>query len=463
MKGKRGSVLATVVIVAAALFALVGVTYTYFTMNARTMAFTMNRTRALASAEAGVALAVHHLQSLDELPEGDPFLLSMEGDSMGWTMLPGGGRAMVVIDPYNGTLMAGLGNGSVQIRTEGLAGNVSREVVAGASPAYPSSFALLTDGGIGNGFFSDGREINGAVHSNGVIEFSSYSPDSTGDPKGEMFSTTSDGGFRFSDSGFSTVPHPEGSSIWVRPYANHRQGSPYWRPCSPPVDFSRMSSHFRNLASSAEGVRITAARLLLDGNRVRFKETEGAEERVLDLSGVDLLLVENGFSPVIVKSVRRLEEPLTILARSDLIIGGGIDGGVAGSGGPLGLVSLGSVVIADDPDLSGTGDWPGDWQIETDGAMLIRASVVAAGGGLRAATPYRPQEQTRVTVSGSLTQVQMGRLSSANSGYELGISWDQGLGALHPPHFPMLGRWNVFSWLVDPPDQGDIDITDDLV
>ncbi len=463
MKGKRGSVLATVVIVAAALFALVGVTYTYFTMNARTMAFTMNRTRALASAEAGVALAVHHLQSLDELPEGDPFLLSMEGDSMGWTMLPGGGRAMVVIDPYNGTLMAGLGNGSVQIRTEGLSGNASRRVVAGASPAYPSSYALLTHDGIGGGFFSDGREINGAVHSNGVIDFSSYSPDSTGDPKGEMFSTTSEGGFRFADCGFATVPHTEGSSIWVRPYVNHRQGSPYWRPCAPTVDFSRMNTHFRNLASGAQGVRITAARMLLDGNRVRFKQTEGAEERVMDLSGVDLLLVDNGFSPVIVKSVRRLEEPLTILARSDLIIGGGIDGGVAGSGGPLGLVSLGSVVIAEDPDLSGTGDWPGDWQIETDRALLIRASVVAAGGGLRAATPYRPQEQTRVTVSGSLTQVQMGRLSSANSGYELGISWDQGLGALHPPHFPMLGRWNVFSWLVDPPDQGDIDITDDLV
>jgi hypothetical protein len=95
--------------------------------------------------------------------------------------------------------------------------------------------------------------------------------------------------------------------------------------------------------------------------------------------------------------------------------------------------------------------------------MMVRAALAIPYGDLQAQTPYLPSQMTRITVSGSLTQVQMGRLSSANSGYELGISWDQGLGALHPPHFPMLGRWNVFSWLVDPPDQGDIEITDDLV
>ncbi len=62
------------VIIAGVLFILVGVAWTYFTMAARTAAFATGRTRALASAEAGVALAIHYLQSLEEKPSsGEPF------------------------------------------------------------------------------------------------------------------------------------------------------------------------------------------------------------------------------------------------------------------------------------------------------------------------------------------------------------------------------------------------------
>jgi hypothetical protein len=280
-----------------------------------------------------------------------------------------------------------------------------------------------------------------------------------------MFSTTTEGGFYFSGWGMSEVPHPEGSSIWVRPYSRHRQGSPYWMPAAPPIDYSRMQDHFRQLLSSSgpDVIRVSAERILLDGNRVRFMENRDSPERSFDISGVTLIIADNGFSPVVIKSVQTTAHPLTVIARNDLLLGGTIDGGAVGHGGPLGLVAMGDVIIADDPDGTGVPDWPGQWRIETDRPFMVRACIAAPSGSLRAQVPYRPAEKARVSISGSLTQSSMGRMSSGASGYDLGISWDQGLGGLHPPHFPLLGRWNIHSWLVDPPRVDGREITDDVI
>ncbi len=465
-KKERGSVLATVVVIAAFLFLLTGVVYTYYRMNANTALYRMNRIRAQAAAESGIALAVHYLASLSRMPDTtEPFPVMMEGDSSGWTLLPWGQRCQIVIDPINGSF-GELANGAAEIRARGISGSQTRSIYARVSPSYSSSYALLTSQGISEGFFTDGRVVNGPVHSNGPIWFTSYSPDSTGDPYVEMVSTTSQGGFIFSSSGRSEVPHPEGSNTWVRPYARLSQGRPFWRTSAPPVDLGRLGEHFRRLSSSTVSqttVSVNAPRVIIDGDRLLYRTSETAPEEAVSIADADLIIIRNGFSSVILKTGARPGHPVTVLCPGDIHLGGQIDGGVPGSGGPMGIVSLGDIVIPADPDLTGTSDWPGRWQIETDGALMVRAALAIPYGDLQAQTPYLPSRMTRVTVSGSLTQVQMGRLSSANSGYELGISWDQGLGALHPPHFPMLGRWNVFSWLVDPPDQGDIDITDDLV
>lgn len=461
---ERGAILATVVVTATVLFILVGVAYTYFSMAVRATVFTMNRTRALVAAETGVNLAVHYLESLETLPEtGDPIVFEMAGDSSGWTALPGGGRAMIVMDPHN--RMGGFcDNGAVEVRCMGISGDVTREIRAGVAPAYSSSYALLTSTGIPEGFFVDGRMVNGAVHSNGPIYFSSYSPDSTGDPYADMLSSTSEGGFFIAGAGNTDNPHPDGSSVWVRPYWKHRQGNPYWQPVTPAVDFNRMTQYFRNLVhstTSAGTVHISAARIIIEGNRLRYRESESSEDRLLELNGINLVVIDNGFGPVMIKSSQRTEHPITFLTRNNLIIGGGIDGSAAGSGGPMGLVALGDIVIAADPDETGGSDWTGRWQIETSESFVIRASLAAPSGSFRAEVPYSPEEIARVSVTGSLTENSMGRLSSVNSGYELGVTWEQGLGALHPPFFPLLGRWNIYSWLIDPPLQGDSKIEDD--
>ncbi|MCK5841753.1 MAG: hypothetical protein KAH31_06285 [Candidatus Sabulitectum sp.] len=466
MRCERGSALAMVVVVAAVLFILTGVVYTYSQMNARTVIFKMNRIRAATAAEAGTALALHHLSFMESVPaDGEPFVLSMEGDSSGWIGLPDCGKFFVVIDPVNWS--TGLcSNRAVEIRSRGISGDVTRDINIKAAPAFPSSYALLTEDGIPEGYFVDGRVVDGPVHSNGIIHFSSYSPDSTEDPYVSMISTTSRGGFRFAGAGISDIPHPAGSSIWVRPFTRHRQGSPYWQATSSEIDFEHMAEHFRSFVSGSHSgqsdiLRISAERILVEGGRLLIKENQNAPQRTVDLEGINLIIVRNGFSSVMVKTIRRPDHPMTIIATHDLALGGGIDGGVVGSGGPLGLVALGDIVIPADPDETGGSDWPGRWEIETDRAFLVRACLAAPSGSLKALVPYSPTEQTRLTVAGSLVERTMGRLSSGNSGYQLGNSWDQGLGVQHPPYFPMLRRWNTYSWIIDPPEMEDYNIEDD--
>ncbi len=425
----------------------------------------MNRIRAATAAEAGTALAMHHLAFMQSLPESEqPFFLSLDGDSAGWIELPDCGSFFVVIDPINGSTGL-LNNGAVQVRSRGLAGDVTRDINISAAPSYPSSYALLTDNGIPEGYFIDGRIVNGPVHSNGLIHFSSYSPDSTDDPSVVMVSTAREG-FSFSGGGITDVPHPEGSSVWVGPYSHHRQGSPYWRVSAPQVDFSEMYLHFRNLVTGSlqsNAVRITAERILIQGNSLLFKANRNAEQRTIDLTGVNLVIVRNGFHPVMVKTIYRPDHPLTIIATNDLVIGGTIDGGAIGAGGPLGLVALGDILIPADPDEAGGDDWPGRWAIETDQSFLIRACLVTPSGSFKAKVPYFPEVLARISLTGSLTQQTMGRISSGNSGYEMGNLWDPGLGALHPPYFPMLDDWTVYSWIIDPPEEEDFEIEDDAV
>jgi len=456
VKQQNGSALALVVGVASVLFVLTGVVYTYFQMNARAHVFKINRARAGMAAEAGAALALHHLESMQSVPQnGEPIELQLEADSAGWISLPDCGSFQVVIEPLHG-LGGACSNGAVEIRSQGLSGDVIRDIELGATPAYPSSFALLTDEGIPSWYFVDGRVVNGPVHSNGVVCFSSYSPDSTDDPYAQIISTTASGGFSYSGIGISPLPHPEGSNVWVRPYSNHRQGRPYWNASAPEIDFSRMHSSFSSIASGSvhsNEARVEAERIIINGQVLMFKESQTSEESVIDLTGVDLVIARNGFSSVMVKTLNRPDHPITVITLGDMEIGGEIDGGATGSGGPLGLVALGDIIIPADPDETGGSDWASPWDIETDRGFLVRACLAAPAGCFKAEVPYLPDEQVRITVTGSLTEKTMGRLSSAGSGYYVGNTWEQGLGALHPPCFPMLGRWNVYSWIMDHPDE----------
>lgn len=450
---ERGAVLAMVIGVTAVMMFLVLASYMYFRTSVNTAVFRRDRLMAAYAAESGANLAMHHLGGMESVPR-EPFQPFPEGLSM-----PEGSTARVEVHP-SGAPDPVIGNGLMEIRSRGIYRSQEYRVVVRAVPRYLSGFALVVNGDIPPGFFTDGRIVDGPVHSNGRIHFDSSSPDSTNDPWVSALSTTPSGGFYFADAGLSDVPHPPGSRTWVRPWLRHSQGSPYWCNSREPVDMMKVSAEFSRLAAGARAV--TASRMLLDGNRVIYRRELSSPPETLQLEGVQAICVSGGFDGTILKSRAPLTRPLSIVSRGNLIIGGGIDGGLAGHGGPLGLVALGDIIIETDPRFTGDEDWDRPWNIETGSPFVIRAFLAAPNGRFRARTGMFPPGPTRVSIQGGLAAGTFSGVTGGLSGYQLGISMDPGLVSCHPPGFPQVWKWTPVSWLMDAPPEGFEGTTDDI-
>jgi len=439
---ERGAILAMVVGVAAVLMILVLAAYMYFRSNVSTAVFHRDRMTAAYAAESGVNMAMHYLTGLDRLPH-QPFEPFPEGMTM-----PEGSTARIVVHPM-ATPNPVTGNGAAEIRSLGSFRSQEYRVVVRAVPRYLSGFALVVNGDIPPGFFTEGRVVDGPVHANGMIHFDSVSPDSANDPWVAAVSTTASGGFVFSDVGLSDVPHPPGSRTWVRPWPRHNQGRPYWSNNQEPVDMHEVAAEFSRLTSGA--VSIIAARMILDGNRVIYRRTSATPPETLSLAGVSVLAVSGGFDGTILKSRAALTSPLTIISRGNLVIGGPIDGGMAGHGGPLGLVAHGDIIVETDPRFTGGSDWNRPWNIETGSHFVIRAFLAAPNGRFRARTGMYPPDRTRISIHGGLAVNSFSGFTSGLTGYDLGIAMDPGLVSWHPPGFPQVWKWTPISWLMDAP------------
>lgn len=446
---RRGAVLAIVAVLGGVLAILATAVFVIFNANLSSWEYRSGRVRAQLAAEAGVSLALHTLENGSEAPTGEPFPLP--GDSAHWIGLPGGDRVWVVLDPCdrNGLPME---NGSVEIRARGWSGETWRDVAVRAVPDYPSRYSILTDRSIPRGIVYDGLRFDGSVHSNGEVHLASASPDSTDDPLMAEVSTTSEGGFVFEDAGRSSLPHPEGSRVWIRPYALHRQGRPFWDAAADSVDFERLADLFSGLqaqASAGGTILPGARRMLLDGNRIITARDAGVPGDTIWLQEVDLVYVA-GSAPVLLKSVLPLTTPLTLVCAGPVGLMGPVQAGSAGSGSPVAIVSLSNIYIARDPGLYGQEDWPAPWDIQTDRHLAIQATLCAPRGVLSAEDPVACGNSYSFIVMGGLTAARIGMLGSPGSGYSLATAWDAGLQTIHPPHFPSLERWRPYSWAIDP-------------
>lgn len=461
---RRGAALAVVFLFTLVLSILVAAVYMLFSSNVASFEQVRDRTASRYTAEAGARLAVHHLSLDTSMPQGTaPF--HMPDDSSGWIEMPGiQGRALVVIDPRNAVSNPFAIRG-VEIRSRGRCGGGSVDVKVRYVPDSPSRYALLVDRSIPAGFFTDGRVVEGPVHCNGVISFSSHSPDSTGDPYVREVSTTSEGGFYFEGTGFSNVPHPEGSSIWVRPYRSHRSGTPSWNVSSSAIDFPRLADCFSRLHGTAAGMGTVVSgsgRMILDGSTLLMKSSNMGPITTLELNERrNLVYIVNGAAPVYIKSGQPARLPLTIVSTGDIFVSGNIRGGSAGGEGPLAIVSLGDIVIATDPLYTGGPDWSPPWNIQTEGNLGIQAFLAAPSGVFRAESVIYPGTEVFLKLTGGLLQREMGRLGTGMSGYRLEIEYDDGLYSVMPPHFPILENWIMTSWEEDPDYQG-MTIEDDL-
>lgn len=442
MNTERGAVLAMVIGVASVMMFLVLASYMYFRSSAGTAVYKRDRLMAAYAAESGANLAMHQLRELETLPR-EPFEPFPEGFSM-----PEGSTAMVSVHP-SGPVNPLVGNGVAEIRSVGTYRSQEYRLIVRAVPRYLSGFALVVDGDISSGFFRDGSVVDGHVHSNGRIFFESSSPDSTDDPWVSAVSTTPRGGFMFSDVGLSDSPHPPDSRVWVRPWPRHNQGRPTWSSTQEPVDMRRASLALSGLSSGA--VTVTAARMILDGSSVIYKRDAAAPPETLSLQGVSILCVSGGYDGTILKSRASLIAPLTIISRGNLVLGGAIDGGLAGHGGPLGLVALGDIIIETDPEFTGQDDWDRPWDIETESHFTVRAFLAAPSGRFRARTGMYPPELARISIQGGLAVGTFTGFGTGLAGYEIGLSHDPGLVSLHPPGFPQVWKWTPVSWLMDAP------------
>lgn len=447
--GGRGAVLAIVAVLGGVLAILATAVFVIFNANLSSWEYRSGRVRAQLAAEAGVSLALHTLENGSAAPCGEPFPLP--GDSAQWIALPGGERVRIVLDPGDRNGLP-LENGSVEIRARGWSGGTWRDVAVRAVPDYPSRYSLLTDQSIPGGIVCDGLRFDGSVHSNGAVHLGSSSPDSTDDPVMAEVSTTSGGGFFFEDVGPSVLPHPEGSRVWIRPYALHRQGRPFWDAASDSVDFTRLAEHFSGLQAlaSARGTILPGARrMLLDGDRIITARDAGVPGDTVWLREADLVYIA-GTAPVLLKSVLPLTTPVTIVCSGPVGIMGPVRAGSASSGSPAAIVSLSSIYIARDPGLYGQEDWPSPWDIQTDRHLQIEATLCAPRGALSAEDPVACGNSYSFIVMGGLTAERIGMLGAPGSGYSLATAWDRGLQTIHPPHFPSLERWRPYSWEIDP-------------
>ncbi len=436
----RGAVLAMVVGVGAVMMLLVLAAYMYFRSNANTAVYQRDRLYAEYAAETGANLALHYLKTVEELPRQvfEPF---PEGISM-----PEGSTVLVRIVPFFASEPL-TDNGAAEIRSLGTHRSQVYRVAVRAVPRYLSGFALAVDTDIPNGFFMQGTVVDGPVHANGMIFFDSSTPDSTGDPWVASVTTTGNGGFVFADAGFSTIPHPQGSRTWVRPWPRHNQGRPFWYGDQEPVDMTAAASELAGMAQAAVSIR--ASRILLDGDRIIYRSEIGTAPETLSLRGTNVLAVTGSYNGVMVKSLSPLTVPVTILSWGDLVIGGTITGGAAGFEGPLGLVAMGDIIIENDPDFTGGPDWESPWDIETSSPFVVRASLAAPRGRLRPRSTQFPAEPTRVTVHGGLAVRSFSWSPSGSAGYTLGIAMDEGLSSHHPPGFPQVWKWAPTSWNMD--------------
>lgn len=440
----RGMALAMVIAVAAVMMILVQGAWAYFRSSVNTAVFRRDRMAAAYAAESGVNLALHHLAGLDPLP-GVPFDIFPEGLD-----LPDGSTVTVAVHPFPAGDPA-TSNGAAEIRSTGSYRSQEYRIIVRAVPRFLSGFALAVNGDIPSGFFTTGTMVDGPVHSNGTIHFDSFSPDSSDDPWLYEVSVTSRGGVCFSDVGMARVPHPEGSRTWVRPWPRHNRGRPSWRMNQEPVDMQQAALDLR--ASLQGAVSVSASRVLLDGSRAIFRRGIQSPPETLSLRGVNCIQLSGGYSGTVLKSLSPLAAPLTIFSAGDLVLGGSITGALAGAGGPLGLVSLGDIVIETDPDCIGGEDWESPWDIETDRSFMVRAFLAAPTGRFRPRSNTYPGNPARVAIHGGLATGMFSWTSSGSTGYTLGIAMDPGLVSRHPPGFPQVWKWTPVSWLMDVPEE----------
>lgn len=460
VKGREGAVLAITLVLAIVLFILSSGLFIIFNANVDSYEYTSGRLRAITAAESGVNLALYKLAEQHGGVPADTDPYSLPGDSAHWIDLPGmEEKVWVVVDPFDGSSIP-YAIGGAEIRCRGFYRGYTRDVRVRVSPDYPSRYAYLVNGVFPSELMRDGSIIDGPVHANGTVEFASTTPDSSMDPFVASVSTGMDE-FYFTDAGYSDSPHPQGSSVWVRPYSRHIQGKPYWEAGADSLDFDFMREWFSGLRGQASisGEVITATqRILIEDDMLLTRNSIDGPVDTIMTEGKDLFWVMGGARPVFIKGVNAPKQVFTLICSGDVYISGSIQAPNNPDAGLISIVSLRNIVIPEDP---GSEDWPNPWKIETDRPLQVNCILAAPRGSIKAENPVVPNPSLRFNVRGGTIINEFGLTGIGERGYQVRVAWNPLQATMHPPHFPSMGDWVVSSWEQDP-DYGEAVIDDNL-
>ncbi|MBN2586095.1 MAG: T9SS type A sorting domain-containing protein, partial [Candidatus Fermentibacteraceae bacterium] len=310
-----------------------------------------------------------------------------------------------------------------------------------------------------DGFFTDSMVMNGPVRMNTAFFIVSNTPGRDHDPWFYSLTSAGDSIYTFlADTSIvisSTVPHPEGSNLWVEPYEQMVQGPPWFNLGADPIPFGYENVDWQTTRDAAMTLGYyfppdsleSGTRIILTASRLEIKENPEAEEIRICVFEVPepVIWIDNAPEDTIyVRSVLpdtgiAVFTPMTIGCNGHLFIMGDIEY-EPGYSGMLGLITTsGDMEIADTPLEE---PWQGEWKIDTERDMVISGSFLLCDGWFSAENPWEPHPAVDFTIFGGIQMIQEGITGywtpySGNSwGYFLNFDFDTRFFTQSPPFYP---------------------------
>ncbi len=420
---ERGNSLLLAVVAALLLSTLSVVSLSVVVTDNRVTANSMEASKAVWLAQAGVERAVLWLREQDPPPDAtDPFVL-FQNDSLG------DGTYSVEISPLSGNSSHYIKK--YDIRASGNEGALSKVVQVRVKSATFAKYGYLS-GTEGQYFwFVTGEIFEGPVHSNDQINIS-------GSPvfEGEVTSSASSFG---KDSNYNPTfsrGYRLGVPQIVFPTTQTVLDNYYTENSSAPLKIDASNDKHADLEFMAGGdVKYSVWHL---SSGITIYDVKDADVKLTDTNG--LIYVEGDAT---VKGI--VKGQVTLIATEDITIVDDIKySKVEPDAKPtadcvdlLGIVAGGNIVIADNA--------ANDKDVRIDGALL------ALGTSLKVENYDSGPPRGELTIYGSLCQVARGpvgtiRSDGTTTGYDKDYHYDARFLNGAPPYFPRTGEYELVSW-----------------
>ncbi len=423
IRSERGNSLLLAIVAILLLSTFSVVTLSVVVTDNRVTAHSLEASKAVWLAEAGVERALFWLRQQNPPPSGTDSFVLFDHDSLS------DGTYSVTIQPLAGNVDHYLKK--YDILATGNEKNILKGIRVRVKSVTFAQYAYLSGSEGQNIYFITGDVIEGPLHSNDQISIS-------GSPvfQGKVTSSANS----FNETSGSNPIFAEGYQLGVPvvdfPTPQDVLDNYYTENSDAPLTIDATGSKHADLEFTAKGEIKYSVWHFSDETKVY--DVHDAHVKLTDTHG--LIYVENDAT---VKGV--VKGQVTLLATGDLTIVDDIKySKVEPDGKPkpdcqdlLGMISGGDIIIADNA--------ANDRDVRIDGALL------ALGNSLCVENNDSGTDRGKLTIYGSLGQAVRGpikavRSNGSTTGYTKDYHYDQRLCNTIPPYFPRTGQYDVTSW-----------------